>query len=265
MSDPVTGNADRTEAPARAAPLLRVVGITKSFGALVANKDISLSLNSGELHAVIGPNGAGKTTLLAQLAGELAPDSGRVIFGGCNITRLPLHQRAGLGIGRSHQITSLFPGFSAADNVSLALQAHRGHSFRFWRPAAKDEALAGAAIRLLLQVGLAGRADVPAGALSHGGQRRLELAMALAGKPRLLLLDEPMAGLGPDENWRMAELLAGLKGKHAILLIEHDMDAVFQLADQITVLVYGEVVASGPPDAIRADPEVRRAYLGEEV
>ena len=242
--------------------LLHLESITKSFGALVANKSVSLSLDAGEVHAVIGPNGAGKTTLLAQLAGELAPDRGTIRFAGQDITRLAQPRRALLGLGRSYQITSLFPGFSAQDNVALAVQAHQGHSFRFWRPVRGDRHLREAALELLEKVGLRGRATVLAGQLSHGGQRRLELAMAMAGRPRLLLLDEPMAGLGPDESWRMVELLTSLKGTHAMLLVEHDMDAVFRLADRITVLVYGEAIATGTVDEVRANPEVRRAYLG---
>ncbi len=187
--------------------LLQLDSLTKSFGALVANKSVCLSVGAGEVHAVIGPNGAGKTTLLAQLSGELAPDRGTIRFAGQDITGLAQPRRALLGLGRSYQITSLFPGFSAQDNVALAVQAHKGHSFRFWRPVRGDRQLREAALELLEKVGLRGRAAVLAGQLSHGGQRRLELAMAMAGRPQLLLLDEPMAGLGPDESWRMVAAL----------------------------------------------------------
>ena len=220
-------------------------------------------MGPGELHAVIGPNGAGKTTLLAQLAGELVPDSGRILFDGREITREPAHRRAHRGIARSFQITSLLTDFSAEDNVALAVQARQGHSFRFWRPARRDPALREPARRILEEVGLAARAGLAAGALAHGEQRSLELAMALAGAPRLLLLDEPMAGMGPRESDLMTELLAGLKGRIAMLLVEHDMDAVFRLADRITVLVGGRAVACDRPQAVRDSAAVQRAYLGE--
>ena len=247
-------------------PLLATEGLDKAYGAVVACERVSLTLMAGELHAVIGPNGAGKTTLLGQLAGELSPDAGRIRFAGRDITGLPAHARAARGLGRSFQVTSLFPHFSVLDNVALAVQAHDGHSFRFWRPGAREAALAERARATLARVGLAGRATMRASALAHGEQRQLEIAMALAGQPRALLLDEPTAGMGREDSARMIELLAGIKaeGRTAILLIEHDMDAVFALADRITVLVYGRVIASGPPAEIRTDPEVRRAYLGEE-
>ena len=248
------------------APLLETEALAKAFGAVVACDAVSLTLEAGEVHAVIGPNGAGKTTLLGQLAGEIRPDAGRIRFLGEDVTTLPAHARAARGIARSFQITSLFPRFSALDNVGLAVQARAGHSFRFWRPAAHEAALTEPARAALAQVGLAERAEVPAAALAHGEQRQLEIAMALATRPRLLLLDEPTAGMGREETARMIELLAGLKagGEVTILLIEHDMDAVFALADRITVLVYGRAIATGAPDEIRADAEVRRAYLGEE-
>ena len=246
-------------------PLLEIAGLSKAFGAVVASDAIDLALPEGEVHAVIGPNGAGKTTLLNQLAGEIAPDAGRVRFQGEDITALPGHARAARGLARSFQITSLFPRFSALRNVALAVQAQAGHSFRFWRPATEESALGEPARTALARVGLAERAEVPAGALSHGEQRQLEIAMALASEPRLLLLDEPTAGMGREESKAMITLLAGLKdqGGVTVLLIEHDMDAVFALADRITVLVYGRVLATGAPAAIRANPEVRRAYLGE--
>jgi len=244
--------------------LLETAGLTKRFGGLVATGDVSLSIAPGEIHAVIGPNGAGKTTLIGQLSGELKPDSGAIRFAGADISRLGPARRAALGIARSFQITSIFREFTALDNVALAIQARAGHSFRFWRAARRDARLRDPAFAALGVVGLAGRAELVAGSLSHGEKRALELAMALATAPRLLLLDEPTAGMGPEESASMVHLLAGLKGRFSIVLVEHDMDAVFALADRITVMVYGRVIASGTPALIRADPEVRRAYLGEE-
>jgi branched-chain amino acid transport system ATP-binding protein len=217
------------------------------------------------VHAVIGPNGAGKTTLVAQLQGELAPDAGTIHFAGEDVTRLKPHQRAARGIARSFQITSIFPDLSALDNVALAVQAHQGHSFRFWKKACADASLREPAMAALERVGLAHRAGMPAGALAHGEQRQLEVAVALATAPRLLLLDEPMAGMGREDSARMVELLRGLKGRYAILLVEHDMDAVFALADRISVLVYGRRIATGTPTEIRGNAEVRAAYLGEEA
>ncbi|HEY1542487.1 MAG TPA: ABC transporter ATP-binding protein [Xanthobacteraceae bacterium] len=248
-----------------AEPLLRIEGLVKQFGGITASDDITLAVASSELHAVIGPNGAGKTTLIGELAGEIAPDAGRVFFAGQDITALRPDQRAARGLARSFQITSLFLDFSALDNVALAVQAQTGHSFRFWRDARRDPALRDPARAALANVGLDGRADVIASELSHGEHRLLELAMALASKPRLLLLDEPMAGLGPEESARVVTMLRGLKGSLGILLIEHDMEAVFALADRITVLSYGRVIASDVPDAIRADSEVRKAYLGSSA
>jgi len=244
--------------------LLETAGLTKRFGGLVATGEVSLSVAPSEIHAVIGPNGAGKTTLIGQLSGELKPDSGAIRFAGADISRLGPARRAALGIARSFQITSIFREFTTLDNVALAIQARAGHSFRFWRAARRDASLRDPAFAALGIVGLAGRADLPAGSLAHGEKRALELAMALATRPRLLLLDEPMAGMGPEESASMVRLLAGLKGRFSIVLVEHDMDAVFALADRITVMVYGRVIASARPAAIRADPEVRRAYLGEE-
>ncbi|UCH75060.1 MAG: ABC transporter ATP-binding protein [Rhodospirillales bacterium] len=242
--------------------LLRARDLRKRFGAIVAVDGLSLELRSGEIHAMIGPNGAGKTTAIAQLSGELTADSGSVWFAGQDVTGLGADTRARLGLARSFQITSLFRGFTAEDNVSMAIQAHAGHSFRFWRAARRDPVLRAPARALLESVGLGARADVRAGTLAHGEQRQLELAMALATRPKVLLLDEPMAGMGREESVRLITLLAELKGRVAILLVEHDMDAVFALADRISVLVYGRAVASGTPDAIRADPDVRAAYLG---
>jgi branched-chain amino acid transport system ATP-binding protein len=245
--------------------LLEIETLTKRFGGVVASDAISLAVPRGELHAVIGPNGAGKTTLIGELAGEIAPDDGRIRFEGGDVTALPSWRRSRLGVARSFQITSLFPDFTALDNVALAVQAHAGHSFRFWRPARGEASLREPARAALARVGLAARADVLVAKLSHGEQRQLEIAMALATGPRLLLLDEPMAGMGPEESGRMVATLGALKGELTILLIEHDMEAVFALADRITVLVYGRIIASGPPEAIRADPQVRQAYLGEEA
>jgi branched-chain amino acid transport system ATP-binding protein len=244
--------------------LLRIEGLTKRFGGVVASDNVLLDVPSGELHAIIGPNGAGKTTLIGQLAGEIAPDAGRIRFEGRDITALPVHDRSLLGLARSFQITSLFPNFTALENVALAVQAHAGHSFRFWRAARGEAALRAPARAALDRVGLGARADAVVARMSHGEHRQLELAMALATGPRMLLLDEPMAGLGPDESARMVKILQELKRDLTILLIEHDMAAVFALADRITVLVYGRVIASGAPAAIRANAEVRQAYLGEQ-
>lgn len=247
-----------------ALPLLATERLTKRFGGLLALGDVALTVMPGEIHAVIGPNGAGKTTLISALAGELRPDSGMIAFAGRDISGLGPARRAALGIARSFQITSVFREFTALDNVALAVQAQAGHSFRFWRPASRDRRLRAPALAALEEVGLSGRAGTPASALSHGERRALELAMVLASRPRLLLLDEPTAGMGAAESAEMIALLTGLKGRFATVLVEHDMDAVFALADRITVLVYGRVIASGLPEAIRADPEVRRAYLGED-
>jgi branched-chain amino acid transport system ATP-binding protein len=243
--------------------LLSVKGLVKKFGGLTATDDVSLDVAEGEIHAIIGPNGAGKTTLIAQLAGELRPNAGAIVFAGENVTALAVYDRARRGIARSYQITQVFKGFSALDNVAMAVQANAGHAFRFWRPAREDAALREPARAILARVGLEARADVPAAALAHGEQRQLEIAMALATRPRLLLLDEPMAGMGKEESERMTRLLAKLKGEETILLIEHDMDVVFALADRITVLVYGRAIATGAPAEIRANAEVRAAYLGD--
>jgi len=246
-------------------PLLQVRGLRKRFGGLVATDGVDLDVAAGETVAVIGPNGAGKTTLIAQLSGDLAPDAGRIRFAGADVTALPAPARSRLGLARSFQITSIFREFSALDNVALAVQAHAGHSFRFWRPARAEAALREPARTVLEQVGLGARGDVPAGTLAHGEQRQLEIAMALATRPTLLLLDEPVAGMGLDESARMVQLLRTLRGRHTIVLVEHDMDVVFALADRISVMVDGRVIATGAPEAIRMNPEVRRAYLGEEV
>jgi branched-chain amino acid transport system ATP-binding protein len=245
--------------------MLEVRALTKQFGALRASDGIDFDVAEGETHAVIGPNGAGKTTFISQLAGNLRPDSGTVRFAGADITALPAPRRARLGLARSFQITSVYPDFSALHNVALAIQAHSGHSFRFWRDARNEPALIEPARKVLNEVGLSSRVSVVAANLAHGEQRQLEVAMALATRPRLLLLDEPMAGMGIDESQRMIALLASLKRRHTIILVEHDMDAVFRLADRISVLVYGRVVATDTPEKIRANEEVRRAYLGTEA
>ena len=248
-----------------AEPLLSTDRLLKRFGGLVATDSVSIDVKAGEIHALIGPNGAGKTTLVSQLTGNLRPDSGTVHFLGRDITRLPTHARVRLGLARSFQITSVLREFTALGNVALAVQAHAGHSFRFLADASRNRSLREPARQRLVEVGLEARADTVAAALSHGEQRQLEIAMALAGEPSLLLLDEPMAGMGVEESQRMIGFLRGLKGRRAMLLIEHDMDAVFALADRLTVLVYGRAIASGTPDEIRANAEVRQAYLGEEL
>ena len=245
--------------------LLEVEGLSKRFRGVTASDNVQFDVREGELHAIIGPNGAGKTTLINQLAGEVLPDSGCIKFAGRDITVLPTYRRSALGLARSFQITSLFLDFTALDNVALAVQAHAGHSFRFWHNARRDRQLREPALAALKRVGLEGRRDILVSRLSHGEQRQLELAMALATEPRLLLLDEPMAGLGPKESHHMVALLRELKGALTILLIEHDMETVFSLAHRITVLVEGRAIASGAPATIRANPEVRRAYLGEEM
>ena len=245
-------------------PLLRVANLVRRFGGIVATDNLSLDVTKGELHAIIGPNGAGKTTLISQLTGQLAPSAGTIHFAGRDVTRLPAWRRSALGLARSFQITSLLPDFTATDNVALAAQAHDGHSFYFWGNARKEKHLRAAALAALARVGLDHRADVVVSRLSHGEQRELELAVALATKPQLLLLDEPMAGLGPTESARMVKLLQELRREVTIVLVEHDMEAVFALADRISVLVYGRVIASGTPAEIRGNEEVKRAYLGDQ-
>ena len=248
-----------------AEPLLRTENLYKSFGGVVATDHVQLSVHPGEAHAIIGPNGAGKTTLLAQLSGQLKPSAGHIYFDRREITHLPVHERVGLGIARSFQITSVLPSFSVAENVQVALRPRFGHSFVFFRDAGRDTRLDHQTQDLLTEVGLADRAKMMAGALAHGEQRQLELAMALASQPRLLLLDEPMAGVGHDDAEKMIALLLRIKQERSLLLIEHDMDAVFRIADRITVLVGGKVIASDAPENVRRDPTVRRAYLGDEA
>ena len=246
-------------------PVLRLEGLSKNFGGLAVIRNLTFEMAAGELHAVIGPNGAGKTTLINQISGLIAPDSGRVLFDGRDITALPVPERAALGMARSFQITSILPGFSALENVALAVQARIGTSFKFFGRAAAEAALNTPAMAALDEVGLGPRADMLAGHLSHGEKRALELAIALAMQPKLLLLDEPMAGVGRDESQRLIAVLSRLKGRFPILLVEHDMTAVFALADRISVLLYGQILTSGTPDAVRADPQVVAAYLGEEM
>src|SRR3954451_8387032 len=244
--------------------MLEVRQLVKSFGALRATDGIDLAVREGETHAIIGPNGAGKTTFIAQLAGNLRPDSGRIRFAGEDITVLPAQARARRGLARSFQITSVYPDFTVLQNVALAVQGRIGAA-GFWRDARRDESLLLPSRTILEEIGLAERADVLAANLAHGEQRQLEVAIALATGPRLLLLDEPMAGMGAEESERMVALLKKLKVRHTIILVEHDMDAVFRLADRISVLVYGRLIATDTPERIRAHEEVRRAYLGEEL
>jgi branched-chain amino acid transport system ATP-binding protein len=246
--------------------MLEVTGLTKRFGALLASDGIDFDVRAGETHAVIGPNGAGKTTFIGQLAGNLLSDEGRIVFAGEDITRLSAPRRARKGLARSFQITSVYPEFTALENVALAVQAHSGHSWRLWHPARTDRALIEPARKVLSEVGLSSRESVLAANLAHGEQRQLEVAMALATTPRLLLLDEPMAGMGVEESQRMIDFLGSLKRDGiTMVLVEHDMDAVFRLADRISVLVYGRVVATDVPEKIRQNDEVRKAYLGEDA
>ncbi len=246
-------------------PVLRIENLRKNFGGLVVTDGVSLDIKAGELHAVIGPNGAGKTTLINQISGTLEPSAGAIYLNGEDITALPPNKRAELGLARSFQITSVLPRFSALENVALAVQARSGSSYQFIGRADRESALNDAAMEALTEVSLDARADVLAAHLSHGEKRALELAIALAMQPKLLLLDEPMAGTGPEESERLIVVLQKLKGRFAMMLVEHDMNAVFALADRISVLTYGRILASGPPAQVRADPAVMTAYLGEEL
>jgi branched-chain amino acid transport system ATP-binding protein len=243
--------------------LLTVLGLTKRYGALAANSNIDFSMQEGEVHAVIGPNGAGKTTFMGQLAGEVRPTAGQIVFNGHDVTDLPAHRRAALGLARTFQITSLFSSFSALENVAITAQALSGHSFRFWHSADREDALNRCAAEALAMFGLSEHAAEPCSALSHGQHRQLEMAMAFVNRPALVLLDEPTAGMAREETREVLALLRKLKGRQAILLIEHDMEVVFAIAERITVLVSGTVIASGTPAEVRADPAVRAAYLGE--
>lgn len=248
-----------------AEPVLSLANLSRSFGALKATDDVSLTLMPGEIHALIGPNGAGKSTLIAQVSGRLMPDAGTITFRGQDITRLSVAQRARLGLGRSFQISSLIPDYSARRNVMLALQARQGHPFRFLRPVMRDRGLRDGADAILSRVGLAGRASVPSAELSHGERRLLEIAVALALEPACFLLDEPMAGMGAEGVGTLVTFLRALKAEAPILLVEHDMDAVFALADRLSVLVYGRIIATGTVEDIRRDPRVREAYLGDSA
>jgi branched-chain amino acid transport system ATP-binding protein len=248
-----------------AEPVLHLDNLRKNFGGLVVTDDVTFTVAPRELHAVIGPNGAGKTTLINEISGLIAPDAGQIRFVGYDVTTLPMHARAALGLARTFQITSVLPGFSALENVALAVQARSGTSLRFFGRASAETALNEAAMTALADVDLADRADVSAGHLSHGEKRALELAIALAMKPKLLLLDEPMAGAGREETERLVAVLQRLKGRLPMVLVEHDMTAVFALADRISVLIYGRILASGTPEAVRRDPRVISAYLGDEM
>jgi branched-chain amino acid transport system ATP-binding protein len=248
--------------------LLEITGLKRHFGGLWATNGVALSIERGEIHALIGPNGAGKTTLIHLISGALRPDDGRILFAGADIARQGMHERVALGITRSYQITQIFPHLTVLENVRLAVQSRRrdwGSSFRMCRPASADFRMLAEAEEWLGRVGLAEAAGQFAADLAHGQQRALELAMALATRPQLLLLDEPMAGMGPEESAHMTTLIASLKGEQTVLLVEHDMDIVFRLADRVSVLVVGKIIVSDVPEAVRAHPDVRRAYLGDEI
>ena len=246
-------------------PMLQVTDLVKRYGGLMATDHLSLTLLPGELHAIIGPNGAGKSTLIGQLGGEVVPTSGRIEFDGKDITALPPPPRALSGLMRAYQITSVFPEFTVLENVVLARQAHCGHSLGFWQPVLKQRALVEPAQRTIELAGLTQRMHTRVSELAHGERRQLELAMVLVADPKLLLLDEPMAGMSHQESGKVVDLLHSLKGQYTILLIEHDMDAVFSLADRISVLVYGRIITTGTPQEIRDNAEVRAAYLGDET
>ena len=245
-------------------PLLQLESLVKRFGGLTATDHASLSVMTGEVHALIGPNGAGKTTLIHQISGAMASDEGTLRFNGVDITHMPMHERVLAGLARSYQITSIFRRLSVLDNVALAVQARQGSSMRFWQRARDERQRYDEAAAVCERVGLGARLHTLSGSLAHGEQRQLEVGLALATQPKLLLLDEPMAGMGPDEPEKMVHLLLSLRGETTILLVEHDMGAVFRLADRISTLVFGRVIASGTPEEIRNHPEVRRAYLGDE-
>ena len=245
-------------------PVLQLRALHKRFGGVTATDGVDLAVAPGEIHALIGPNGAGKTTLISQVSGQLASDSGTVHFEGQDITRLPMHARAHRGLARSFQITRLFRSLSVLENMAVAVQAAQGRAFSAWRPVRADGELFGRAEAMLARLGLTAKKDARIEQLSHGEQRALEVGMALAGRPRLVLLDEPLAGMGPHESEAMTSLIASLRGEFAVLLVEHDVDAVFRLADTVSVLVNGRILASGEPQAVRRDPAVMAAYLGTE-
>jgi branched-chain amino acid transport system ATP-binding protein len=245
--------------------VLSLRSLSKRFGGVVAVDRVDLDVAAGEVHALIGPNGAGKTTLIHQISGSLACDQGQIIFLGNDLTKTKAHERVRAGLARSYQITSIFRRFSVLDNLALAVQARSGSSFSFWRPVAAEAALFDEARRIASQINLAEKLSAVAATLSHGEQRALEVGLALATRPKLVLLDEPMAGMGPEESKRMIELVGRIRAEVTVLLVEHDMDAVFALADRISVMVNGRLVATGAPEAIRANEEVRRAYLGDDI
>ena len=246
-------------------PILELEGLSKRFGAVVASDEVTLDLVPGEIHALIGPNGAGKSTVIKEIAGEVRQDKGSIRFAGRDIGRLDVVARAQLGLARTFQVSSVAPEFSTLQNVMLAVQSVERKTFRFFKPALRDASLVEPAMSYLVRLLLDDRADVPAANLSHGERRALEIAIALALKPKAFLLDEPMAGMGPENTEKLVEILDGLRAEAPILLVEHDMDAVFALADRISVIVYGRIIASGTPNDIRANEEVRRAYLGDEA
>lgn len=248
-----------------AEPILEITGLRKSFGALKATDDVSLDLRPGEIHGLIGPNGAGKSTLIKQIAGEITPDAGEVRLRGRSLSGIDAAGRARLGMARSFQVSSVAPEFTVLQNVVLSAQGASGATFRFFRPVMRDAGLLGTAHDCIMRAGLSGREAVPAAELAHGERRKLEIAMALALKPALFLLDEPMAGMGTEGARALGDLLDGLRQRAPILLVEHDMDAVFRLSDRVSVLVYGRIIATGTPEEIRADAEVQRVYLGEEA
>jgi len=245
--------------------MLRLERLRKRFGGVVATDDVTLEVAAGEVHALIGPNGAGKTTLIGQICGSLASDAGEVFFQDRKITGISQHTRVAAGLARSYQITSIFRRFSVLDNLALAVQARSGSSFSFWKPVRNETGLFDEAFSILEEIGLSGKKDQLASTLAHGEQRALEVGLALATRPKLVLLDEPMAGMGPEESARMIGLIGRVRSRVAVLLVEHDMDAVFRLADRISVLVNGRLLATGAPQEIRMNEDVRRAYLGDEV
>lgn len=245
--------------------VLHTENLCKNYAGLAANMDLNLQLKKGEIHALIGPNGAGKSTAIAQLSGELPPTSGKVYFNAEDVTHKPVFERARMGLSRSFQVTSVFDEMTVLDNLALAIQAHHGHSYFFWSAINKNKKLNRQACELARQFGLEQHHKLLAGALAHGEKRQLEVAMTLAGNPQVLLLDEPMAGIGPGGSKELTRLLDGLRDRYSILLVEHDMDAVFALADRISVLVYGEIIATGTVDEIRCNEDVQKAYLGQSA
>lgn len=245
--------------------ILEVSGLNKHYGALKATKNLSFSVESGQIHAIIGPNGAGKTTLVNQLTGDILPDSGTILYKSRDITHLKDYRRARLGVARSFQITHIFENLTVAENMALSICAHHGHNFRFWGKGLNSKVVKQKLPDALAAVDLAHRGDLPARSLSHGEKRQLEVGMALTAEPELLILDEPMAGMGPGGTVELSKLIRQLKGSMTILLVEHDMDVVFSLADMITVLVYGENIITASPQEVRENPQVQSAYLGENL